>query len=172
MPQPNTSNRRKLTTRDHLRLAHVRVSQEQAEHAHALQRELDAEQQREADAQQREAHTRQRIADGIQQQQEQAIGLQELQDDLTLTRSQLVELDRTVTHGDQLLRQHLLAVLDPLQQLQQLQQQTQQDQSTDLQEQLSTMQRLLVDALAQLGRPKKVSIQRNERGKISGATVS
>lgn len=171
---PARTERRKLSPRDHLRLAHSIESAQRFEHEHGMLRLLTEDQQQEATA-------RQRITDGIQQQQNQAadleglsadmgdlsIELQDMQNDLTLTRRQLVHLDGMVSHGDTLLRQHVLAVLDPLQQLQQ----RQQDRSTDLQDQLSTMQRLLIDALAQLGRPKKVTITRNERGKISGATV-
>lgn len=110
----------------------------------------------------------------MQQQLDQAADLQELQEDLKLTRRQLIELDKIVAHGDQLLRQHLTAVFDPLQQLMQQQQQRQQlldHQSADLQQQLNAMQQQLLDALTRLMAPKKVTITRDKNRKIIGAEV-
>lgn len=154
--------------RDHLRVAHARENRLRLEHATAVRQQLTQEEQR-------ETASKQRIADGLQAQQDQAADLRALRQELKTTAQRLIAADqdvRTDAHNVlQLLNQQILETQERLAR-QQLTADAQQDQrSADLQQQLATMQQQLLDAVTQLLRPKKVTIQRNVAGKVIGAKV-
>ena len=154
---------------DRLRAAHERLNAERAEHATALRQQLKQEEQR-------EATSKQRIADGLQRQQDQAADLRALQQELKTTRRQLTELDGQVARDAalRLLRQQLIYLHQQL---------TKQKQFTDdalEQQQLTTsqqqqdqeqLQQQLIDALTRLAAPRRVTITRNAAGKIVGGEV-
>ena len=176
MPQPNTS-RRKLSPRDYLRLAHSRESAQRFEHEHGLHQHFNDEQQREAQAQQREAHTRQRIADGQQAQATVeaqiwtlAHRLADLNGEVVRDANDAVDAHDALEQQLQTLRAQLLTTVQELVKQQCFADALSQQQLTTEQDGQRLQQQLL-DALTQLLRPKKVTIQRDKNRKIIGAEV-
>lgn len=172
----NTS-RRKLTPRDHLRVAFSRDRQQHAEHAAALQQQLTQDHQREVATRQREAAVRQRITDGLQAQTT-------LEQQMWTLAHRLAELDGHVIrdaldHDDALdvLQAQLLTTVQELTKQQRFSDALSQQQLTTerQQKQFATdeqrIQQQLIAALTKLSAPKKVTIQRNARGKITSAEV-